>query len=155
VPAALHSLLRDLVLAVRDLAGPAWLDASGDDPDVTAFTALEATASAGYDGRVRLWDPADPGADPVELGRHRRGVGAVAVLPDGRLASAGGDGRVRLWDVQSGPARSLLACSTFALSTSPSPSGACLFIGHAWGGISNWEVRAAAPNTPGARPHAG
>ena len=66
VPAALHGLLRDLVLAVRDLAGPAWLDASGDDPDVTAFTALEATASAGYDGRVRLWDPADPGA---ELGR--------------------------------------------------------------------------------------
>jgi len=26
------------VLAVRDLAGPAWLDASGDDPDVAAFT---------------------------------------------------------------------------------------------------------------------
>jgi len=26
VPAALHSLLRDLVLAVGDLAGPAWLD---------------------------------------------------------------------------------------------------------------------------------
>ena len=45
VPAALHGLLRDLVLAVRDLAGPAWLDASGDDPDVTAFTVLEATAS--------------------------------------------------------------------------------------------------------------
>ena len=45
MPAVLHGLLRDLLLAVRDLAGPAWLDASGDDPDVTAFTALEATAS--------------------------------------------------------------------------------------------------------------
>jgi hypothetical protein len=44
VPAALHGLLRDLVLAVRDLAGPAWLDASGDDPDVAAFTVLEAAA---------------------------------------------------------------------------------------------------------------
>jgi hypothetical protein len=43
VPAVFHGLLRDLVLAVRDLAGPAWLDASGDDPDVAAFTALQAT----------------------------------------------------------------------------------------------------------------
>ena len=43
VPAALHGLLRDLVLAVRDLAGPAWLEASGDAPDVAAFTALQAT----------------------------------------------------------------------------------------------------------------
>jgi STAS domain len=43
VPAVFHGLLRDLVLAVRDLAGPAWLEASGDDPDVAAFTALQAT----------------------------------------------------------------------------------------------------------------
>ena len=35
--------LRDLVLAARDLAGPAWLAASADDPDVAAFTALEST----------------------------------------------------------------------------------------------------------------
>jgi len=45
VPAALHGLLRDLVQAVRDLAGPAWLDASSHDPDVTAFTVLQAAAS--------------------------------------------------------------------------------------------------------------
>lgn len=45
VPAGLHGLLRDLVLAVRDLAGRAWLVASGDDPDVAAFTVLEAAAS--------------------------------------------------------------------------------------------------------------
>ena len=45
VPAALHGLLRDLVLAVRGLAGPAWLDASGDDPDAAAFTVLETAAS--------------------------------------------------------------------------------------------------------------
>ena len=30
--------LHDVVLAVRDLAGPAWLDANGDDPDAAAFT---------------------------------------------------------------------------------------------------------------------
>lgn len=45
MPATVAGLLRALVLATRDLAGPAWLAASGDDPDVAAFTALEATAS--------------------------------------------------------------------------------------------------------------
>jgi hypothetical protein len=39
------ALLRTLVIAVRDLADPAWLDASADDPDVAAFTAMQATAS--------------------------------------------------------------------------------------------------------------
>ena len=43
VPAVLHGLLRDLVLAARDLAGPAWLAAVGDDPGIAAFTALQAT----------------------------------------------------------------------------------------------------------------
>ena len=38
-------LLRTLVIAVRDLVGPAWLEASADDPDVAAFTAMQATAS--------------------------------------------------------------------------------------------------------------
>jgi hypothetical protein len=43
VPAAVCGLLRDLVLAARDLAGPAWLEAAGDDPGIAAFTALQAT----------------------------------------------------------------------------------------------------------------
>src|SRR5690242_211090 len=41
-PAALQDPLRDLTQAARDLAGPAWLDAASDDPDITAFTALSA-----------------------------------------------------------------------------------------------------------------
>ena len=112
-------------------------------------------ASGGTDGRLLVWDPADPGAAPAELGRHGDWVWAVAVLPDGRVASGGADGRVRLSDMQSGPARSLLACSAYALATSPSSSGACLFIGHEGGGISRWEVHAAARNTPGAGQRAG
>jgi hypothetical protein len=42
-PPAVAGLLRGLVLAARDLAGPTWLAASGDDPDVAAFTTLQAT----------------------------------------------------------------------------------------------------------------
>ncbi len=38
-----HTQQRAVVLAARDLAGPAWLAARGDDPDIAAFTALEAT----------------------------------------------------------------------------------------------------------------
>jgi hypothetical protein len=45
-------LLRTLVIAVRDLAGTGWLDAMADDPDVAAFTALSAAASAPSPDRV-------------------------------------------------------------------------------------------------------
>jgi len=65
VPAVFHGVLRDLVLAARDLAGPAWLEASGDDPDVVAFTALRAT-------------PAPP--SPAECCRTL-GVSVAASLP--------------------------------------------------------------------------
>jgi hypothetical protein len=69
--AGLRGLLRDLVLAVRDLAGPAWLDASSDDPDVAAFTVLDAAASPPDPARIDeicsrvLWGTVRP--------RRRRG----------------------------------------------------------------------------------
>ena len=44
-----------------------------------------------------MWDPADPGAGPAELGREHGRVRAVAVLPDGRVVT-GGDRRVLMWD---------------------------------------------------------
>ena len=47
VPAARRGLLRDLVLAARDLAGPAWLAATGDDPDIAAFTGVD-TGTVAY-----------------------------------------------------------------------------------------------------------
>lgn len=43
IPALAQGLLRGLMLAARDPAGPAWLAASGDAPDIAAFTALDAT----------------------------------------------------------------------------------------------------------------
>jgi hypothetical protein len=67
--------LRDLVLAARDLAGPAWLAASADDPDVAAFTALEST-------------PAPPApADPP--GRPGRGFPLPGVGPSGARSRPG------------------------------------------------------------------
>ncbi len=105
------------------------------------------------DGRVLVWDPGAAHRGPVELGRDEDGVGAAAVLPDGRVVTSGGGG-VRLRNVQSSSPGTLLTCSAYALATSLSTSGARLFIGHAAGGISCWEVRPAAQNTPGARQRA-
>ena len=115
------------------------------DSGVTALAVLPdgRVVTGGTDGRVLVWDPTRPGADPAELGRHLGGVTAVAVLPEGRVVTGGDDDRVRLWDVQSSSPGSLLACSAYSLATSLLPSGAHLFIGHARGGISCWEVRAA------------
>lgn len=81
-------------------------------------------------GRVQLWNPAEPQASPVELGRHDGGVHALALLPDGRLASGNAglqgwfrtpdgepaatgnvfEARVRIWEVATqgaGPVASL------------------------------------------------
>ena len=55
-----------------------------------------------FGGRVLVWDAAEPGIRPVELGRHTIAVGAVAVtvLPDGRVACGfgGADGQVLVLD---------------------------------------------------------
>jgi WD40 repeat protein len=53
--------------------------------------------SGGGDEHVRVWDPAVPGASPVDFG-FRGNIWAVAVLPDGRVVSGGSDRRVLLWD---------------------------------------------------------
>ena len=94
-------------------------------------------------GRVLVWDPDEPGAGPVELGRDESPVRAMAMLPEGRVVT-GGNGWVALWNVQGSSPCTLLACVAYALATSLSPSGARLFIGHAVGGISCWETRALA-----------
>ena len=54
--------------------------------------------TGGSDGRVLVWDPADPGTGPAELGRHRGRVRATVVLADGRVVTGGSDGRVLVWD---------------------------------------------------------
>lgn len=41
-PTTTAGLLRSMVLAVRDLAGRSWLDVNAGDPDVAAFTAMQA-----------------------------------------------------------------------------------------------------------------
>jgi hypothetical protein len=77
VPAALHGLLRDLVLAARDLAGPAWLAATSDDPDIAAFTALQATSAP---------------PSPADLDEIISRVLWARFAPPGRARDGGGPG---------------------------------------------------------------
>lgn len=101
-------------------------------------------AYGGYDGRVRLWDPAVPGAPPAEVGRHGGPVGALAVLPDGRVVSGGDD--VRAWDVRAQAEFARVACTAVALTVSPghATDDCRLVIAHQGGGISEWLIRAPA-----------
>jgi hypothetical protein len=94
-------------------------------------------------GRVLMWNPTKPGADPVELGHDEYGVSAMAVLPDGQVVTSSKDReRVQVRNVQSSSPGALLVSSAYALATSLSSSGdSLLFIGHVTGGISCWEVR--------------
>jgi hypothetical protein len=57
--------------------------------------------TGGDDGRVLMWDPAEPGTGPTEVIRYQGAawkVGGVAVLPDGWVVTGGSDGRVLMWD---------------------------------------------------------
>ena len=77
----------DLVLAVRDLAGTAWLDASGDDPVVAAFTVLEAAASPPDPARIdelfsrMLWARFAPGTGRDDPGHSGTSPGQPAPSP--------------------------------------------------------------------------
>ncbi|HEB65923.1 MAG TPA: tetratricopeptide repeat protein [Chloroflexi bacterium] len=78
----------------RFLPAPAWVWSVAYAPD-------GAWLAAGMDdGRVRLWDPANP-AVPVDIAAHNRAVRALAFSPEGTLLASGSqDGTARLWNTQ-------------------------------------------------------
>ena len=105
--------------------GQDWVRAVAVLPDGRIVT-------GGDDGRVLLWDPADPHHPPAELGRHEGWVFAVAALPGGRVASGGQDGRALLCDPASGCIEfARLGSWIIALAAmSPRPSETCLVAAH-------------------------
>ena len=68
----------------------------------------EILASAGFDGKVRLWDAAT-GREKAVLKGHTDSVTSCAFSPDGKtLASASWDNTVRLWDAHTGREKAVL-----------------------------------------------
>ena len=90
----------------RDESGVGAVAVLPDGRVVTGGGSGYGIGYGGGGGRVLVWDPAEPGAGPAELGRHQGAVGAVAVLPDGRVVTGSGSGygigygggRVLVWD---------------------------------------------------------
>ena len=119
-------------------------------------------ASGTSDGKVRLWDVADP-ARPRPLGSTLAGVAAVswvAFSPDGHtLASGSLDGAVRLWDITD-PARPRPLGSTSTsrvgvLSVAFSPDGHTLASGSDDGAVRLWDITDPARPRPLGQPLTG
>lgn len=76
------------------------LELGSHDGPVRAVAALAngRVASAGQDGRVRVWNTAVPTAPVIELGHHEGAALALAVLGGDQVVSSGEDRLVRVWD---------------------------------------------------------
>ena len=105
-------------------------------------------ASAGDDGKVRLWNVTGPaGLAPLAvIPDSRPAVFSVAFSPSGRtLAAASGDDKVRLWNVTdpAGPVQlggALPGPTNTAYSVAFSPDGHLLAVGSADKDIRLWDV---------------
>jgi WD40 repeat protein len=68
----------------------------GQEIRAVAVLADGRVVTAGEDGRVLIWDPANPRGGRVQLGRRVLPLWAVAVLADGRIVTSGPN--LLIWD---------------------------------------------------------
>jgi WD40 repeat protein len=97
-------------------------------------------ATAGVDGTLRLWDPAD--GSPLHVIRAHAGrVASVAFSSDARMVvSTGGEGTVRLWDAASGQLLHILEGRTDQASLAElSPYDTLLATGASDGVVRMWQ----------------
>jgi WD40 repeat protein/ABC-type sugar transport system substrate-binding protein len=130
-------------LAAVDAAHDGWI------ADLAWSADGRRLVTAGYDGRLRLWDVGDPRAPALAatLEGHSTAVLAAAWAPSGdRLASVGMDGTVRLWEAARGRAlRSLHGHEGWTLCVAWRPDGAQLASAGRDGLVRLWSPDADRP----------
>ena len=137
-----------------DSDGNLWrfdVASSGQEPPfadqgcaVTAIAAAEngpLVASAGRDGKIRLWDAVEG-----RLGRVLEGndgaVNGIALSPDGKIISAGEDGSLRLWVAEDGGLATLLGSSQEALLAVAASADGRFAVSAGWDNfITVWSLR--------------
>ena len=123
---------------------------AGGVSDVVFSSDGTLVATAGYDGRIRLWSADGRQARATPLTGHTGAI-ALAFSPDGALlASAGSDGTIRLWDVASGQQRgpTMSGHEREATAVAFSPSGQVLASSGVDGTMRLWDVDTARPAQP-------
>ena len=138
----LHRALAESRLERRIPAHSGQATAVAFRPSVTNSGQPVQFATAGKDGRVRLWD-AESGASLLDLPRQESGVNAVAFSSDGsRLATGHEDGSAAVWDFERLPAALLVVSNTAAVrSVALSPDANLLLVGTAAGTTLTWDVK--------------
>ncbi len=98
-------------------------------------------ASVGYDGTVRLWDPAT-GKEVQTMPGHDGGSLVVAFSPDSKhVASGGRDNKVRIWDASTGKAiHETAAAAEMVTAVVFSMEGKKLYSGSHDGVMREWNV---------------
>ncbi len=100
-------------------------------------------ASGSADQTIRLWDMADPSAEPTVLRGHESLVRSVAFSPDGGwLASGSDDQTIRLWDLSQPGAEPVVlrGHEDWVRSVAFSPDGERLASGSSDQTIRLWQL---------------
>jgi WD40 repeat protein len=147
--------LSSLLTSQADPPETRLVDHVGQTWDLAVSVDGRLLATAGMDGRVRLWQLAGSRPQPIaSVPVPGGGVFSVAISPDGRRLAAGGrDGQVRLWNlrdprrpVPTGPAMATHRGTVYALAFSR--DGATLASGSGSGQLWLWDVRDGAQGLP-------